>query len=327
MSPDVARAIPELQRRGLLPPAAAPHLLRAARGDLVSVREELRLLLYLGVLLVTGGAGILVKQNLARIGPLAIAAALGLAAGAALVWVARRAPAFAWSAVPSPDLAFDYLLLLGVLLAAADLAFIEVRFTPLGEAWPWHLLIVALGAAAAAIRYDSRAVFSLALASFAAWRGVSAALVGRGLTGGLAGGISPAVRWNLVGCGLLFVLLGAGMARLGRKAHFEPVAVHLGWLLLLGGLASGMVSGRTGSGGWAMTLALLAVGAGLAAGAYRARRFPLFAYGVVAGYLALTRLIWFRALPEMAGCFWLSATSIGVIAGLVVAQRRLREPA
>ena len=31
-----------------------------------------------------------------------------------------------------------------MLLAAADLAYIEVQFTPLGPNWSWHLLIVAL---------------------------------------------------------------------------------------------------------------------------------------------------------------------------------------
>src|SRR3954454_2193751 len=126
MSPDVAHAIPELVESGILPPEKAPLLLRVARGELLSVHAELRALLYAGVLLILGGVGVLVEQNLERIGPLAIAVALGLAALAALVWVVRVAPPFSWGAAASPHLAFDYILLLGVLLAAADLAFIEV---------------------------------------------------------------------------------------------------------------------------------------------------------------------------------------------------------
>ena len=178
MNSDAAEAIPRLVEAGIVPPDAAPRLLRVARGELVAVHGELRALLYLGVLLAMGGVGLLVEENLDRIGPVAIAAAIGLAAAAALGWVVRVAPPFSWREAPSPHLAFDYVLLLGVLLAAADLAYVEVRFTPLGAHWPWHLLIVAVFTALAAFRFDSRLAFSLALSTFAAWRGVSAAWLG-----------------------------------------------------------------------------------------------------------------------------------------------------
>ena len=319
MNPDVAQAIPKLVETGALPPEKAPLFLRVARRELVSVHWELRALLYLGVLLVTGGDGLLIKENLDRIGPAVIAAAIGLAAAAALVWVERVAPPFTWKQAKSPNLAFDYILLLGVLLAAADLAYIEAQFTPLGANWPWHLLIVAVFAALAAFRYDSRIVFSLALSTFAAWRGVSVAYFGSTLLGG----VEDTVRWNMLGCGLLFAVLGLVLAKTYRKAHFEPVAVFLGWLLILGALGSGMVEERWE--GW--TTALLFTGGGLAAGAYMVRRFPLFAFGVVAAYVALTRLAFGFGLDGVTlGCFWFFCTPLLVIFGLIMAQRRMKEP-
>src|SRR5437764_14746517 len=122
MNPDVAKAIPELAARGALPADKAPLLLRVARGELLSVHGELRALLYAGVLMITGGVGLLVKENLDRIGPVVIAVGIGLAAAAALGWVIRVAPPFSWRAVPSPDLAFDCVRLLGALLAGAGRA-------------------------------------------------------------------------------------------------------------------------------------------------------------------------------------------------------------
>lgn len=319
MNLDVAAAIPKLVEAGALPPSVAPRLLRVARGELVSVYWELRALLYLGVLLITGGVGVLVAENLDRIGPVAIAALIGLAAAAALTWVVRVAPAFSWREVPSPNLAFDYMLLLGVLLAAADLAFVEVKFTPLGSAWTWHLLIVAAFTALAAFRFDSRIVFSLALSTFAAWRGVSAARFGVDVW---LKDVS-AVRWNAVACGVLFAGLGFVLKRVARKAHFEPAAVTLGWLLILAGLGSGMWE----SGWTSYALALLICGAALAIGAYRRHRFPLFAFGVVAGYVALTRLALYSMQAAAAlGCFWFFSTPILVIVGLIVAQRRMKVP-
>lgn len=317
MNPDVAQEIPELVKRGVLPPAQAPMLLRVAGGELISVHAELRALLSVGVLLLTGGVGILVAQNLDRLGPVAIAIGLGVAAVAALVWVARVAPPFTWDEVKSPHLALDSILLLGVLLTGADLAYIEVQFTPLGAQWPWHLLIVALLCGIAAFRFDSGAVFAVALSTFAAWRGVSATQLGAAF-----GSDATALRWNALACGALFAGLGLVLVRARRKAHFEPVAVHLGWLLVLGALGSGMIESE----GLAWAGALLLTGAALAAGAFRVRRFSLFAFGVVAAYAGLSRIaLDVLDLDEVFGCFWFSATSILILVGLILAQRRLRE--
>jgi len=259
-----------------------------------------------------------VKENLDRIGPVAIAVGIGLAAAAALAWVIVKAPPFSWGPVPSPHLAFDYLLLLGVLLTGADLAYVEWKFTPLGAHWPWHLLIMALLAGVAAFRFDSRMIFSLSLSTFAAWRGVSAFLP----SSGLWNGSGDAVRWNAIACGVLFAILGFALARTDRKAHFEPVAVNLGWLLVLGGIGSG-----TADLALTWSVALLLVGAGLAAGAFQARRFPLFAYGVLGGYAGLSRVVIGFTHFDTLGCFWFSITSLALILGLFFAQRRMREPA
>ncbi len=319
MNPDVAAAIPKLAESGVLPPREAPRLLRAARGELVSVHGELRALLYAGVLLITSGVGLLVGENLDRIGPVAIAVALGLAAVAALVWVWRVAPPFTWRQVSSPNLVFDYILLLGVLLAAADLAYIEMRFTPLGANWPWHLLIVALFTGLAAFRFDSRVVFSLALSTFAAWRGVSVAH----LAPGFLEGVENTLRWNAIACGALFVGLGFAVKKGDRKAHFEPVAIYLGWLLILVGLASGWGEDKV----WIFyTLALLLCGTTLAIVAYRRRRFGLFALGVVAGYCALSRLVAEGIDELLFGCLWFFVTAALLIFGLIAAQRRMKEP-
>jgi len=321
MNPDVALAIPELVESGVLPPEPASRLLRLARGELLVVHAELRTLLYAGVLLLTTGVGLLVKANLERIGPLAIVAGLGVAALAALVWVARVAPPFSWQEVASPNLAFDYILLLGVLLAAADLAYAESQFGLLGIHRSWHLLIVAAATGLAAFRFDSRMIFSLSLSSVAAWRGVSLAAAGAA-----ARNPSAAWRWNAIVCGLLFAGFGIGLDRRRRKAHFEPVAVHLGCLLALGGIASGIF--EDGGLGAAWAGALLLAGGALAAAAYRSRRFPLFAYGVVAAYAGLTRLLKELMAPDAAaGCLWFGASSVVMLGLLLVAHRRMREEA
>jgi xanthine/uracil permease len=276
-------------------------------------------LLWAGVALVTTGVGILVKQNLERIGPLTIALALGLAAALCLAWVVWRAPRFSWGEVPSPNLAFDYILVLGLALVAADLAYVEVQFSPLGANWTWHLLIVSLLYAVAAFRFDSRVVWSLALSTLLAWRGVSISDFGHQRPFEEA----PALSGNAIACGVVFCLLGWILRRVEKKPHFEPVATHLGWLSILGGLVIGMLK-------WDelhFAAALLVAGAGLAFGAFRTRRFSLFAFGVVGAYIAATRIFFEIRVGEVLGCFWFCASGLAFVLLLVFVQRKLKEPA
>ena len=112
-------------------------------------------LLYAGVLLLTSGVGVLVAERQQEIGPLAIAGGIALASAACLVCVARQAARFSWRG-RSPNVAFDYILLLGLLLFASDLGYMESQFTVLGPRWPYHLLIVGVVYLLVAYRWDSR---------------------------------------------------------------------------------------------------------------------------------------------------------------------------
>jgi len=321
MNPDVAAAVERLRVDGVFSPEASPLLGAVARGERVSLRAELQVLLYGGVLLITGGVGVLVQQNLDRLGPVAIATGLAVAALACLGWVARVAPPFAFGEAPSSRFGFDYVLLLGVLLLSADLAYVEAQFTPLGPRWPLHLLGVAGLAALLAFRYDSRTLFSLALASFAAWRGVTLSLHAAADT--LLRGVGDELRMNALACGAVFLLMGFLLGRGPLKPHFESVATHLGWLLVLGALASG--GGLATESELAFVLGLLFVSAGLAWVAVRRRRFSLFGLGILGAYLALVMLL-LRTRPEGSAAFLLIAVSaLALVVGLVRARSWISE--
>ncbi len=73
VNPDVVRAIASLRAGGVLSTGQAAFFDRVARRGLVSVRFEIRTLLYVGVLLLTSGVGVLVALHQEEIGPLAIA--------------------------------------------------------------------------------------------------------------------------------------------------------------------------------------------------------------------------------------------------------------
>jgi hypothetical protein len=319
VNPDVVAAITRLRRADVLSGAQAEFFERVARRGLVSVQLEIRVLLYAGVLLLTSGVGLFVSEHHRDIGPVAIAAGVGLAAAACLVCVATRAAPFSWGEVPSPSVAFDYLLLLGLLLLASDLAYVEVQFALLGPSWPHHLLVVAAVYLAAAYRWDSRTVLALALTTLAAWRGISYGLVHGSIWRAGAADLRP----DAIALGALCLAAAACSVALARKPHFEAVYANTGVLLLLGAL----VSGALGHGAaWRPWLVALLIAAGLVMWlSFRLRRSLYFAQGVVAAYLGLLRLALARFPFDLSSGSLLLAALLGVgaIAVIAAAHRRM----
>jgi hypothetical protein len=319
-SPEVARETPELVRAGVLTPERAAPLLAAARGDLVTVRAELRALLGLGVLLVTAGVGLFLKEHHDALGPATIAALLAFTAAGCLVAVARRSPPFTWERVTEPDWLVDGLLLLAIGLVGADLAWIEVQFTPLGADWAWHLLLMSAVTAALAVRFDSAAAWTLALSTFAAWRGVAVTPTAQNLERTLLRG-EGALRWNLLACAAVFALAGWALERHDRKSHFEPATTFLAALAAGIAFASGLGEAAL----WPLwAVALAGLGFGVARHAFARRRLGLFALGGLGLYVGATRFLFEIPGWYGLGCFWFAATSIGAIVVLVVVHRRFR---
>jgi hypothetical protein len=320
---DVVRAIAGLRASRVLSAEQAAFFDRVARRGLVSVRFEIRTLLYAGVLLLTSGVGVLVALHQEEIGPLAIATGIALAAAGSLIWVTRRAAPFSWGEVPSPGVAFDYLLLLGLLLVAADLAYVEVQFTLLGPRWAYHLLVVGALYLLAAYRWDSRTALGLALTTLAAWRGVALSLV----PAMIGPGVAADLRANAIALGALYVGAAVLSVRLARKPHFEAVFAGTGLLLLLGGLLSGVLADHPTWSGW--LVATLVVAGAVMAAAFRLGRSLYFAAGLVAAYIALVRLLFepFRYGLHADSIPLLLAALLGsgVLALIFWAHRRMRE--
>jgi hypothetical protein len=320
-SPEAARAIPALVAEGVVAPETAAPLLAAARGDLVSVRAELRALLALGVAALTAGIGLFLKEHHEEIGPLTFALLLTLAASASLWALVRRAPAFTWGRSPEADWIVDGLLLLSVSLIGADLAWIETQFTPLGAHWPWHLLAMSLVTAALAVRFDSVAGWSLASTTFAAWRGVSIWPALDRLERSLWGSDEQLLRFNLLVCAGIFVAAGYALARWNRKAHFEPASTFLG--VLAAGLA--FAFGLAGEALWPVwSLALTVLGLAVTRFAFVKRRLALFALGALGVYVGATRVLFELPFAGALGCFWLAGSTVGAIVLLILVHRRFQ---
>ncbi len=77
---------------------------------IIPVHRELRFFLYFGILLIVAGTGLTIKQYFVHLGDIAVIASLSLCCTAAFAYCFWKGEAHSFPEVPSPHIAFDYVL-------------------------------------------------------------------------------------------------------------------------------------------------------------------------------------------------------------------------
>lgn len=308
-------ALNDLEETGILNREQAALLRRIYDRELMSVHWELRLLLYAGILILTTGLGLLVAKHFASIGHVALLAAIALGSAGCFAYCLHRGGGFSAEMVPTPDAAYDYVLLLGCLLLGTFQGYLELRYQLLAQHWSWWLLGSGLLYLLCAHYFDNRLVLSLALSTLGAWLGVKTSL----FTGG---SWDAALRGNALFFGATVVAAGTAQVQLGWKRHFLPVHLHLGINLLLAALVAGVDSRTTGL--FYLT-GLLLVAISSAFYAQQAHRFAFLLYALLYGYLGVTIFVFEHVRWEAEGILlYFLTTAAALVSALVAFHRRFR---
>jgi hypothetical protein len=207
----------ELHSSQRLTEAEATRAIALENGTFFSLHRELLLVLYGAVASLIAGIGLVIRNNLDRIGPVTLVLALGVVAGACYAIAIRTKLRGESRSLPG-----DYVLLLGALTCSAVLGYAESQFHWLGDDWSWHLLLLAVLHASTAYWLDSRLVLSLALTSFATWLGIEAqwdVLLESGYS------LASAGYRSLVGAATFLIALTVHRA-LRVKRDFVPMYEH-----------------------------------------------------------------------------------------------------
>ncbi|MBS0396910.1 MAG: DUF2157 domain-containing protein, partial [Proteobacteria bacterium] len=261
----------ELHALGGIDDATAERAIALESGRVFSLYGEIRLALYAAVAAITTGVGLLLKDNLERIGPLTLVLAVALVAAGCYAWAIR-----AHRRGEARSLGGDYVLLLGALLLSADVGYAESQFHWLGEHWSWHLLGLALVHALTAYALDSRLVLSVALTSLAGWFGVEAQPALLAGAAGVRGAAAPALE-----CAAAILAWRVAHRRLGGGDAFAAVFEHFAANVAFWGALALVFDAGTRLAGTALLLALaaLVVARGLAR---REEAFAIYAVGYAA---------------------------------------------
>lgn len=310
------REIEELRQAGALAPDAAAALLRRERREVFSIYPEVRATGWLGAVLVATGVGILLAQNLDRIGPVIVSVTLAIAAlscYAAVGWRRRSKRA---------TFVDESVLLLGGLLLSAAVGYFERNYGILGDQWQRHFLVLAAAHGIAAYFFESRALLTLALSSLAAYLGLENVpwVIGTPNT-------ELSVRAFVCAAVILLWMLVDGVrARNGTPApagvSFEPVFQHFAANLALLGALGLTMNEWTRTAGVLLTCAFAAF---VIWWGFRrdAESFVLYAYVYAVVAVDIAVCSWLQG--NVSIFLYLVLSTVAAIAGLFFLHGRFRK--
>ncbi len=142
---------------------------------LFSIHWELRTILYLGILLLSSGIGILVYLHIDTIGHQAILAAIALASGGCFYYAFKHRQAYSNVQVKNESPLFDYIALLACLLFGTFIGYIQYQYHLFGYHYGLATAIPAVLFFYCAYIFDHKGLLALGLTGLASSAGLSIA--------------------------------------------------------------------------------------------------------------------------------------------------------
>jgi hypothetical protein len=283
MSPNDVLAA--LKTRNLLPAEQADELAEWERTRPVSMHHELRALLYVGILLLTGGLGLLIYEHYDQIGDVAIVGGMAALCVVSFVFTWRNRPPLAATQALSRSTFGDYALLLACLLFLSLEGYAQYRFQLFGTRYGLATFLPAVLFMGLAYRFDHRGVLGMGLTALASWVGLTVRPLELRLRTNF---FDESTVWAAIGLGTLLIGMALWLERRRIKAHFTDTVLTFAGNLLLIALLAGVFN--FGVRRWLYASALFMVCVGYE---WLARRRASFLYtlmAIVYAYIALTYL-------------------------------------
>lgn len=196
--------------------------------NIFSLHNELKLFLYLSVLLFTGGIGILIYQNIDTIGHIAILSLLLIVIGICFYFCFKNAPGFKKEEVLFPNPLYDYLVLTAVILSCTFVGYLQFQYKAFGSDYGLATLIPTIISFICAYYFDNKSVLTIAITGLAAYIGISVTpqdLVNNKFYD------DESLSYSAIILGGLLILYTIYSSRIKLKAHFNIIyltfALHI----------------------------------------------------------------------------------------------------
>jgi hypothetical protein len=162
-----------LHKDGILSDASFNKIKNSASNKLFSLHWELKTILYLGILLLSGGLSILIYKNIDTIGHQAILLFIAVVFIGCFFYCYTHKLPFSTTRVSSPNTFFDYILLLGCLTFITFIGYLQFQYHLFGFKYGLATFIPMLVLFFTAYYFDNIAILSMAITALAAWAGIA----------------------------------------------------------------------------------------------------------------------------------------------------------
>ena len=278
---------------------------------LFSLHYELRLLLYLGILLLSSGLGVVIYQNIDSLAHSVIVAAISLLVLISFTLAFWKRSAFSWLEVKNTNTLSDFSLLLACLSFLTLEGYLQYQYQFFGEKYGLVTFIPAVLFFFCAYFFDHRGVLSMAITALASWVGVSIAPFS-------AFSKNDFTTSQFI---LTAIALGLFLSAIALLSEYKNLKKHFAFSYLLMGSNLALIAALAGVFNstipYFYAFVVWLISYGLIFYAQKKQSYLFFLMGVLFAYIVFTK-VFFDIMPMNDITFWITAyyfigSGIGVI--------------
>jgi hypothetical protein len=317
----------KLFEEGSISPESYEKITQKPANPLFSVHWELKTILYLGVMLLSAGLGILIYKNIDTIGHQVILLIIAAISAGCFYYCFRQKKPFSKELVKSPGSLFDYILLLGCLSFLSFIGYIQAQYGIFGQSYGLATFVPMLVLFYIAYDYDHLGILSLAITNLALWLGIT---VTPFVLLQHVDFDSRTVTYTYLGLGLLLIGAAHLSEKFGIKKHFRFTYLHFGVHMAFIALLAGYFVNYESSLSFVWLLILFILAFYCYTDALKHKSFYFVVLVVLYSYIAISTLVvrMLMNVKDEAGFYlafmYFIASGIGLILVLINLNRQIK---
>ena len=193
-----------------------------------SLNAELKMFLYLSVLLFTSGIGILIYENIDTIGHVAILSLLLIVTVVCFYFCFKNSVGFRKSETTFESPVLEYLVLLANILTCIFIGYLQFQYKPFGTHYGLATLVPTIVSFICAYYFDNKSVLTIAITGLAAYVGLSVTpqdVFNNDLY------LNQSLSFSAIMLGVLLILWAFYSDKIALKIHFKLIyltfALHI----------------------------------------------------------------------------------------------------
>ncbi len=162
-----------LTEKNIISVEQASQIKTSDSNQAFSIHWELRLLLYLGIMFLSSGLGVLIYKNIDTIGHNILIGLIALVCLACFYYAFRHRKPFSWGEIEESTNLDDFALLGGCLAFLTLEGYLQYQYNFFGTRYGIAAFLPAILFFFCAYYFDHRGILSMAITAFGSWIGIS----------------------------------------------------------------------------------------------------------------------------------------------------------